>query len=127
MDIENRKVLVGDFQRRRHNQKQIAHRFSIDGLVLHAFIPVTERKTEPADNERPTVWNGYASADTGRPQIFPPLDDPEQGAGRTLIHPQQSHQLGQDVVLRARAELKIDGVRAEEILEVHGPGNLIPR
>jgi hypothetical protein len=47
------------------------------------------------------------------------LQDAEQGAGGSLVHPQQAHHLSQDLVLGTGSQREIDRILGEKVPEAH--------
>jgi hypothetical protein len=116
---EHRQVLIGDLERRRHDQKEVEYRLSVYCLEVGAFRQVAESKTQAAHHQRPTVGDGYPPAHAGRAQVLPSLQHAEEGTRGVCVNPEQIDQLREDLILGAPPQRQIDCGGVEIVSELH--------
>jgi hypothetical protein len=54
---------------------------------------MAEGQPQPVDDQRAAMRDGDTPAYAGRPEIFPPLNDPQQSARGALVQAQQPYHL----------------------------------
>jgi hypothetical protein len=116
---QDREILIRDLEGRGHDQKEIENRAVVDSLVLHALPVVSVGQADPVDDQGAAMGNRDSPAHAGRAQRLAALEHPEQRVGRTLVEAQQADELREDLVLAAALEVDRNGVRREELGEVH--------
>src|SRR2546430_6197024 len=116
---EDRQVLVGDFERGGDDQKEVVHRFAVDGVEIDAGELAPERNPQPVDGQRAAVGNRDIVADPRRAERLAPLQHLHERLLGLLVETEETDQLLQDVVLAAALQLEVDGVFGKKLAQAH--------
>src|SRR5437016_2014882 len=116
---EHGQVLVGDLQRRGHDQEEVLHRLAVDRIEVDAVELAAERYAQAVHGERATVRNRDILTDARRPERLATLQHLHEGLLGLVIQLEQAHELFQDVVFGGALQLQVDRVFGKELTQAH--------
>ena len=91
----------------------------VDGLEVHTGCLAAKGHAQTVDYEATAMGNRDATADTGGPEIFTPLEHLKQHALGFLIELEQPNEFFENFVLARTLKLELDSVFGEELAQFH--------
>ena len=116
---EQGEVLVGDLDRRRHNQEQHPNRLPIHRVHCDAATVHAEGEAEPPDRERAAMGNGDPAAVTGRAQDLATQELSLDGQCGFVGEPEEGDEVAEYGVPILAGEIEGSRGGLDEIGEAH--------